>query len=182
MKTMSFYLFFLVPVLCCASDLDVKRNNDELELIIKSSRIEDYAQYWSFKDTLGFNFHKSSESIVKEQGVENPRVLGLKQNFDFISKNSSKISIASSDEKYWIFISKTENKKIVDLSFNLDPQSLCINKKNFSEKLYPVKVISHAHSGGEHLEKEINGKHSKTLIVFFNDKDCAVKFRFSQSD
>jgi hypothetical protein len=108
--------------------------------------------------------------------------LGARKDFDVAATDETIISAAARNAEYGIFASQVEDVTRVYFSFLLDPQILCINEKDFSRIFAPVQYVRHAHSWSGHLEKEIDGKHRRFVIAYFDSNGCASSIKFSQSN
>ncbi|WP_322404039.1 hypothetical protein [Massilia luteola] len=152
-----------------------------MRLLVRAAQIPDYAEHEKFLAALGFGFSSFRSRIVREQGVENPKVLGMRQDLDIRPDRKTTLSAAMKDVEYSGFVPEGANFSRVSLSFGLKTTSLCISRAGFEKAFSPIEHIYATDFGGEHPERTFSGKHIRHVAAFFDGKGCAIKIYFGQS-
>jgi hypothetical protein len=180
--TITCILCILISTPCVAEVPEGLSSNQALDLMFRASEIIDYSQYAEFSKILGFRFSNPRSWLIDNAGVKKFDKLGNAKDFDVTATNETVISAASRNPDYKIYFSQAEDITRVHFSFLLDTQSLCIHKEEFSRTFAPTQFVPHGHSLSGHLEKEIEGKHKRFVIAYFDTKSCASTIKFYQSN
>jgi hypothetical protein len=178
-----FFPFVFATSLCFAA-VDLHESPEQLvwKAIWDTSQIDDYSQYQELSSKLKMTFSNPRRTEIKEEGTSNPKSLGTQTKLDVSLTRASPLAGVATNPTYSIFRSKTENATRVYFRISVDPEAPCLPEDAFIARFAPVQNLAAPSLGGHHLEKKLEGIHTRYLTVHFGHTGCATQVDFSQSN